>query len=157
MAIRKIICGNDEILHKKSREVTVFDARLHQLLDDMAETMRAASGVGLAAVQVGILRRAVVIDVGEGLIELINPKILEQSEEKLCEAEGCLSFPGEAGLVERPQKVVIRAQNRKGGLFFLTGEGTLARALCHETDHTNGIVFKDIAKEVFEEQEDDDE
>ena len=145
MALRIIVTGEDPILRKKSREVTVFDERLHQLLDDMYQTMEEASGVGLAAVQVGVLRRVVVVDVGEGKIELINPVIVDRSEEKICMTEGCLSFPDESGLVERPKSVTVQALDRRGDLFTITGEDLLARALCHEVDHLDGIVYKDHA------------
>ena len=155
MAVRKIITGKDNALRKKSREVTAFDARLHQLLDDLTDTMHRANGVGLAAAQVGVLRKAVVVDVGEGVIELVNPQIIEASKEILCESEGCLSFPGEAGMVKRPQWVIVRAQNRMGETITVKGEGLLARALCHETDHTNGIIFKDIADEVYQEEDEE--
>jgi peptide deformylase len=157
MALRDIITGEDDILHKTSRSVTVFDGRLFQLLDDMAETLHNANGAGLAAVQVGILRRVVVVDVGEGVVELINPEITERSEETVTASEACLSFPGEAGKVERPQKVTVRAQSRSGDVFTVTGEDLLARALCHEIDHTNGVVFKDLAISVYANDEDEDE
>lgn len=153
MAIRNIRKFGDPILRKTSRDVTVFDGRLHQLLDDMAETMYAANGAGLAAVQVGILRRAVVVDVGEGIIELVNPKIVEAAEETIHSSEGCLSFPGQWGLVERPQKVTVEAQDRHGNPITVTGEDMLARALCHETDHTNGIVYLDLATEMLDPSE----
>lgn len=159
MAKRNILGDSDDILRKKSREVTVFDKRLHQLLDDMAETMREANGVGLAAVQVGILRRAFIIDVGEGVTEYINPKITERSKESLCESEGCLSSPGIYGMVERPQRVTVQAQDRNGDLFTKTGEGLLARAMCHESDHLDGILFQDLATEMLDpdDMEDDGE
>lgn len=150
MAKRKILNEKDGTLRKKSREVTVFDARLRQLLDDMAETLHEANGVGLAAVQVGVLRRVFIIDVGEGVTEFINPKIILQSAETLSDNEGCLSFPGEYGIVERPQSVTIQAQNRRGDLFTMSGEGLLARAMCHETDHLDGILFYDLATEMLE-------
>ena len=143
MALRNIIRDGDEILRKKSREVTVFDSRLHQLLDDMAETMNHATGVGLAAVQVGILRRVTVIDIGEGLIELVNPVIVDSSDTIIRGAEGCLSYPEERGLVDRPKKVTIQAMDRNGDLFTMVGEDLLARAICHELDHLDGIVYKD--------------
>ncbi|MCL2580425.1 MAG: peptide deformylase [Oscillospiraceae bacterium] len=145
MALRIILTGEDAVLRKKSREVTVFDERLHQLLDDLYETMEEANGVGLAAVQVGILRRAVVIDVGEGRIELINPVITQRSDEKICSPEGCLSFPGETGLVERPKSVTVEALDRNGNFFAVTGQDLLARALCHELDHLDGIIYQDHA------------
>ncbi len=144
MAIRNIIKEDDDRLFKKSRPVENFDEKLHTLLDDMAETMYKADGVGLAAVQVGILRRAVVIDCGEGIIELVNPRIAGQSGEQE-EIEGCLSFPGEAFYVKRPASVVVEAQDRNGNTFRVKGTGLLARAFCHEIDHLDGVVFKDKA------------
>lgn len=155
MAKRNILDDRDGTLRKKSREVTVFDRRLHQLLDDMAETMHDANGVGLAAVQVGVLRRVFLIDVGEGVTEFINPKIIKKSKETLTESEGCLSFPGKYGLVERPQSVTIRAQNRKGDLFTMSGEGLLARAMCHENNHLDGILFQDLATKMLETEDDE--
>ncbi|MFO7294811.1 MAG: peptide deformylase [Clostridia bacterium] len=143
MAIRRImIYGKDDVLRKESKPVEKIDERILQLLDDMAETMRHADGVGLAAPQVGILRRVVVIDVGEGLIELINPEILETSGQQQG-AEGCLSIPGVRGEVIRPEKVRVKALNRKGEPIEITGTGLLARALCHEIDHLDGILFID--------------
>lgn len=143
MAIRKIIeLGQDEILRKKCRPVEKFDDRLHALLDDMAETMYAADGAGLAAPQVGLLKRCVVIDVGEGLIELVNPEIIE-TEGEMTVVEGCLSVPGRSGRVVRPEKVTVRAQDRNGKFFEKTGEGILAVCMCHETDHLDGIVYVD--------------
>lgn len=143
MAIRKIIeLGQDEILRKKCRPVEKFDDRLHALLDDMAETMYAADGAGLAAPQVGLLKRCVVIDVGEGLIEMVNPEIIE-TEGEMTVVEGCLSVPGRSGRVVRPEKVTVRAQDRNGNFFEKTGEGILAVCMCHETDHLDGIVYVD--------------
>ena len=142
MAIRNIVKDGDDILRKVCRSQLTFDDRLATILDDMIETMYAADGVGLAAPQVGILRRYCVIDIGEGVIELINPVIVSAEGEQL-EQEGCLSFPGEYGITSRPEKVTVRAQNRKGENFTVTGEGLLARALCHEIDHLDGIVYKD--------------
>ncbi len=142
MAIRNIVKNGDDILRKVCRSQLTFDDRLATILDDMKETMYAAEGVGLAAPQVGILRRYCVIDVGEGIIELINPVIVSTEGEQ-CDQEGCLSFPGEYGMVSRPEKVTVRAQNRNGENFTVTGEGLLARALCHEIDHLDGIVYKD--------------
>lgn len=141
MAIRNIIKEGDEILNKVCRPVEKFDEKLAVLLDDMAETMAQADGCGLAAPQVGILRRVVVIDVGDGVIELVNPEFLEQIGEQEC-VEGCLSSPGQYGITKRPQKVKVRAQNRKGEYFELEGEELLATACCHEIDHLNGILFK---------------
>lgn len=145
MALREIVKGNDPILKKVCRSVLNFDERLWQVLDDMAETMYEADGVGLAASQVGILRRYCIVDVGDGLIELINPVIVEQSG-KQCDEEGCLSFPSRYGKVERPQKVTVRAQDRNGKTFTVTADGLKARAFCHEIDHLNGIVFLDRVK-----------
>jgi peptide deformylase len=142
MAVRQIRKYGDEVLRRKSRPVDVFDERLAVLLDDMVETMNAAKGVGLAAPQVGILRQAVVIDVGEGLVELVNPKIIEK-EGEVIDVEGCLSIPRLSGEVSRPKKVRVRAQDRKGRFFEIEGEDLLARALCHEIDHLHGILFVD--------------
>lgn len=149
MAIRAIRKDSDEVLRKISKKVDNINDRTTMLLDDMAETMRAAEGVGLAAPQVGVLRRVVVIDVGEGLIELINPVIVYEKGEQ-CKEEGCLSIPGKSGTVKRPEKVIVRAQNRKGETFEITGEGLLAVALCHEIDHLNGILFIDKAITINE-------
>jgi peptide deformylase len=143
----------DSSLRKLSREVTVFDKRLHQLLDDMAETLTDAEGAGLAAVQVGVLRRAFIIDLGEGITEYINPKIIERSDDTLNESEGCLSSPGQYGMVERPRYVKLEAQDRHGDLVVHEGEGLLARAMCHEYDHLNGVLFKDLATEMLDEEE----
>ncbi|NLX70399.1 MAG: peptide deformylase [Clostridiales bacterium] len=141
MAIRRIMkYGEDDVLHKKSRPVEKIDKRILDLLDDMAETMRAADGVGLAAPQVGILRRVVVIDVGDGLIELINPEIIETSGQQQG-PEGCLSIPGVSGEVIRPERVKVRALNRNGESFEIDATDLLARALCHEIDHLDGILF----------------
>ena len=117
------------------------------LLDDMADTMYKAEGVGLAAPQIGILRRICVIDIGEGLIELVNPVIIEKSGEQF-EQEGCLSVPGNYKTTSRPMKVTVRAQDRFGNTFTVTGEGLKARALCHEIDHLDGILFLDRVKET---------
>ncbi len=149
MAKRALVFSPDELLRKRSREVTSFDARLATLLDDMAETMYAADGVGLAAVQVGVLRRAVVIDCGEKRYELINPEILETSGEQTG-AEGCLSFPDQYGEVTRPNYVKVRAQDRRGNWYEAEGEGLLARAFCHEIDHLDGVLFPDHATQMFE-------
>ena len=132
----------DTILRKKSKIVKTIDKKILELLDDMAETMYQEDGVGLAAPQVGILKRLVVIDVGEGLIKLINPVIIEASGEQQG-IEGCLSVPGVSGEVIRPQKVRIEAQNEKGEYIELEGEDLLARAFCHELDHLEGILFID--------------
>ena len=144
MALRRIRKEGEEILRKKSKEVTVIDDRILTLLDDMAETMYENNGVGLAAPQVGVLKRVVVIDVenGKNLLKLINPRIISE-EGELCEAEGCLSIPVVYGEVKRPRKVVVEALNEKGEKVVITGEGLLAKALCHEIDHLDGILFID--------------
>lgn len=145
MAIRNIVKIGDDVLRKTCRTQLTFDERLHQILDDMAETMYKAEGVGLAAPQVGILRRYCVIDVGEGIIELINPVITETSGSQTGE-EGCLSIPNQHATVTRPMKVSVRAQNRYGENITVTGEGLLARALCHEIDHLDGVLYIDHKK-----------
>jgi peptide deformylase len=152
MAIRNILTDDDPILRKQSRDVVVFDERLHQLLDDMAETMALANGAGLAAPQVGILRRVAIVDVGDedGLVEIINPEIIKSSREIQSGLEGCLSFPGWYGTVERPMKVKVRAQDRHGNLIEVKGEELKARALCHEIDHLNGILFQKYAQDLHE-------
>ena len=142
MAIRRILTEGDETLRKISRPVTEIDKRTKQLLDDMAETMYAAEGAGLAAPQVGVLRRLVVIDVGEGLLELINPVIVK-TEGSMVNPEGCLSIPGRRGTVERPERVVAHALNRKGQTIEVEGTEFLAMALCHEIDHLDGILYTD--------------
>lgn len=142
MAIRNIVKIGDEILRKKCRTQLNFDSRLHTVLDDMAETMYFAEGVGLAAPQVGILRRYCVIDVGDGIIELVNPVIIESSGSQIGN-EGCLSVPNSQATVTRPMKVTVRAQDRNGNNFTVTGEGLKARALCHEIDHLDGILYID--------------
>ena len=144
MALRKIVEQGDECLTKVCRPVEKFDRRLHSLLDDMAETMYEANGVGLAAPQVGILKRAVVIDIGEGLVELLNPVILETSGSQTDE-EGCLSLPGQSAPVERPYYVKAKAMDREGNEFIIEGEELMARALCHEIDHLDGILYIDKA------------
>lgn len=142
MAIRQIRTEGDEILYKKCKPVKNFDEKLHILLDDMYETMQKYDGVGLAAPQVGILKRAVVIDVGDGVIELVNPEIIEQSGSQIG-GEGCLSVPKVFGEVERPNKVTVKAQDRNGKWFKVTGEELLARAFCHEAEHLEGKLFLD--------------
>lgn len=144
MAIRNIVQYGDPVLKKTARTVLNFDGRLAVLLDDMKETMYDADGVGLAAPQVGVLRRCCVIDVGEGPIELVNPVIIEQKGVQN-ESEGCLSLPGKYKSVNRPMKVKVRANDRNGNTFIIEGEGLLARALCHEIDHLDGVLFIDRA------------
>ena len=151
--VRKIVKLGDEALRKVCKPIPKFDLRLWLLLRDMADTMYDADGVGLAGPQVGILRRVVVIDAGEGLIELVNPEIISAEGEQ-AGTEGCLSIPGRQGWVARPKKVTVRAQDRKGKWFELTGEDLLARALCHEIDHLDGKLYVDVMDhEVFPEEE----
>ncbi len=152
MAIREIRKAPDEILFKKSRPVTAFDDRLRELLDDMADTMYEANGVGLAAVQVGILKRICVIDDGEGLIELINPVITEESGSQTG-TEGCLSFPGKWGIVTRPEHVTVRAFDRDGNEVEFKGSGLLARAFCHEIEHLDGHAFVEKAERFIDPEE----
>ena len=151
MALRNILKEGDERLRKKSRPVTDFNERLWTLLDDMYETMKDG-GVGIAAPQVGVLRRAVVIDVGEGKHELVNPVIVEQSGDQ-CGGEGCLSIPGQYGLVHRPAQLRLKAQDRYGKPFELEAEGYFAVAVCHEVDHLDGILFIDKAERMRDPEE----
>jgi len=141
MAIRNIINESDPVLHKVCKPVTDFNQKLWDLLDDMAQTMYQADGVGLAAPQIGILRRIFVMDVGDGLVEAINPEIIEQKGEQQ-ESEGCLSSPGEYGITVRPKVVKLKAQDRNGKWFIIKGEDLKARCICHENDHLNGVLFK---------------
>ncbi len=145
MAKRNIVKIGDEVLRKICRTQLTFDQKLHQTLDDMKETMYAAEGVGLAAPQVGLLRRFCVIDIGEGVVELINPVITETDGEQTGQ-EGCLSIPDRSETVTRPMKVTVRAQNRFGENITVTGEGLMARALCHEIDHLDGVLYIDKAQ-----------
>lgn len=142
MAVRKVIKMGDDILRKKSKPVTVFDEKLGELLDDMKETMYQYDGMGLAAPQVGILKRVVVMEVNNMFYELVNPEII-YTEGKDVEQEGCLSCGKQRDYVERPYKVTVKAQDRYGFEFTLTGEKWLARCICHEVDHLNGILFVD--------------
>ncbi len=146
MALRIIRKNEDPALYKPCKEVKKFDARLSELIDDMIETMNDADGVGLAAPQVGVLRRVCVIDVGEGPVELVNPVILDSSGEQ-GGMEGCLSFPGESGYVVRPNWVKLEAYDRNGDLYEYEGEGLFARAVFHETDHLDGKVYKRLVTE----------
>lgn len=140
MAIRNIVKVGDDVLTKKCRPVEKIDERIITLLDDMIDTLYDSGGVGLAAPQVGVLKRIAVIDVGDGLIELINPEIVKQSGNQR-DLEGCLSLPGKWGYVERPMKVTVRATDREGNLFEIEGKELLARAFCHELEHLDGILF----------------
>lgn len=145
MAIRNIRIDGDDILRKTCRPVTEMTPKIQELIDDMLETMYEADGVGLAAPQVGMLKRLVVIDVGEGPIVLINPEIIEKSGEQTG-MEGCLSLPRKAGEVTRPNHVVCKALNEDMEEITVEGEELLARAICHELDHLDGILYKDLAK-----------
>ena len=157
MATRRIVEIGDDKLRKHARPVEKFDRRLQTLLRDMAETMYKAEGVGLAAPQVGILRRVVVVDVGDGLIELVNPEIIRVEGEQTG-PEGCLSVPGRSGIVIRPNSVTVRAQDAQGNFFEVSGEEFLARASCHEIDHLDGILYVDkMEREIFPEEEQEEE
>ena len=149
LAIRKIVTKESSILHVKCRPVEKFDEKLHQLLDDMAETLYHAQGLGLAAPQIGIRRRIAVIDVGNGLIELINPVILKSSG-KQRDVEGCLSCPDQWGYVVRPNQCTVRAQNRNGEFYELNLEGLGCRCACHEIDHLDGKLFLELVDEFVE-------
>ena len=151
MAIRNIVKIGDDVLRKICRSQLTFDDKLAMILDDMAETMYKANGVGLAANQVGVLRRIVVIDTDDNLIELINPEVVKTSGTQTGQ-EGCLSFPGKFGDVTRPNVVTVRAQDRYGKEFEIKGKELLARAFCHETDHLDGKVFVDLAKGLHTEK-----
>lgn len=141
MALREILTEGDPVLNRRSRPVEKFDQRLHELVDDMVETMYEGDGVGLAAPQIGVLRRIFVMDVGEGPMAFINPEIMEEDGEQEG-PEGCLSLPGLFGIVSRPQKVRVRAQDREGVFFEITAEDLAARCVCHENDHLDGILFR---------------
>ena len=156
MAILNIVTSEDEVLRKKCRPVEKITPRTLTLLDDMLDTMRAANGVGLAAPQVGILRRIVIVDIGEGLIEMINPEIVATEGEQEGE-EGCLSVPDEVGIVKRPNIVTVKATDRNGEHFTIRGEGLLARAFCHEIDHLDGILYIDKASRMLTPEEMEDE
>ncbi|MBQ8092159.1 MAG: peptide deformylase [Clostridia bacterium] len=155
MALRQVVYIEDPLLRKHSRPVTKFDDRLGKLLDDMAETMYSLNGVGLAAPQIAVLRRAVVMDCGTGIIEMMNPEILETSGEQEG-IEGCLSVPGRHGMVTRPMNVKVRFQDRHGDWQELEAEGLLARCIMHETDHLDGQLYVDImSREVFDSELED--
>ena len=162
MALLRILTleNDEEALRRHSRPLDGVNDRTRTLLDDLYETMQEANGVGLAAPQVGVLRRVVVIDVGEGRIDLVNPEIVSAEGEQE-DREGCLSVPEECGIVKRPMKVTVKALDKNGKPFTLTGEGLLARALCHEIDHLDGVIYVDKASrmltpEEMEEYEDED-
>ena len=149
MALRKIRTEGDEILRKKSREVTAFDDRLHTLIDDMYETMVAAPGLGLAAVQVGVLRRVAVIEIDGQKYELVNPQIIEQEGEDI-DVEGCLSLPEYYGTVKRPVKIKVKYLDRYGKEQHAEAEGYATHCLCHKLDHMDGILFRDIVIEEID-------
>lgn len=150
MAIRNILHEGDPALQSKCRPVTDFDERLWVLLDDMAETLHQADGVGLAAPQVGILRRVFIMDFGEGVIEAVNPEIINRNG-KQEDVEGCLSCPGEYGITKRPKSVKLKAQDRYGKYFIMKGDDLVARCICHENDHLDGVLFKTHVIRMIEE------
>jgi len=152
MGLRKILTDKDPALHKVCKPVTSFDAKLHKLLDDMAETMQEANGVGLAAPQVGILRRVVTVDLGDEILELVNPTLVETDGEQIG-AEGCLSVPGKYGLVKRPYYAKVKAQDRYGDWFEVEGEEIIGRCFCHELDHLDGIVYTEVMERFLTEEE----
>ena len=152
MGIRKILTDKDPALHKVCRPVEKFDWRLHRLLDDMRDTLAEANGVGLAAPQVGILRRVVIVDTGEEILELVNPEMLETSGEQEG-PEGCLSVPGKYGIVKRPYIAKVRAQDRNGEWYEAEGEELIARCFCHELDHLDGIVYTEVMERFLTEEE----
>ena len=152
MGLRKILTDKDPALHKVCKPVTSFDAKLHKLLDDMGETMRDANGVGLAAPQVGILRRVVTVDLGDEILELVNPSLVQTDGEQVG-AEGCLSVPGKYGLVKRPYCAKVKAQDRFGNWFEVEGEELIGRCFCHELDHLDGIVYTEVMERYMTEEE----
>ena len=152
MGLRKILTDKEPCLHKVCRSVERFDWRLHKLLDDMVETLVDSGGVGLAAPQVGILRRGVVVDTGEGILELVNPTLVETDGE-LTGPEGCLSVPGKYGLVKRPYYAKVRAQDRNGEWFEAEGEELIGRCFCHELDHLDGILYTEVMERFLTEDE----
>ena len=152
MALRNILTDKEPALHKVCKPVVNFDRKLHTLLDDMKETLLEANGVGLAAPQVGILRRVVIVDTGEEMLELINPEIIETDGEQEG-AEGCLSVPNRYGLVKRPYYAKVRAQDRNGQWFEAEGEELIGRCFCHELDHLDGILYTQVMERFLTEEE----
>ena len=155
MALRKILTDKEPALHKVCKPVTDFDNKLHKLLDDMTETLIESGGVGLAAPQVGILRRVFLVDIGEEeneIVEFINPEILETDGEQVG-PEGCLSVPGKYGLVKRPYYAKVRAQDRNGNWFEAEGEELIGRCFCHENDHLDGIIYTEVMERLLTEEE----
>ena len=152
MGIRKILTVEESALHKTCRPVENFDKKLHDLLDDMRQSLIDSQGVGLAAPQVGILRRVVLVDTGEEILELINPELLETDGEQIG-AEGCLSVPGKYGLVKRPYYAKVRAQDRNGNWYECEGEELIARCFCHELDHLDGIIYTEVMERYLTDEE----
>jgi peptide deformylase len=152
MALREILTGDDPILREHCREVTAFDIRLGMLLDDMAQTLCHADGLGLAAPQVGVRERAIVINNAGTIIELVNPVIIKRAGEQQ-EVEGCLSVPGVYGITKRPMTVKVRARNRRGRIRIYTATGLMARAFCHEIDHLDGVLFTDKVVRLLSDEE----
>ena len=152
MAIRDILTVENPVLRRHSREVTVFDTELGVLLDDMAQTLCRSDGLGLAAPQVGVLERAVVVNNGGSIIELVNPVVFRRSGEQQ-DVEGCLSIPGVYGITKRPMTVRVRARNRRGRIRIYTATGLMARAFCHEIDHLDGVLFTDHVVRLLSEEE----
>ena len=152
MGIRKILTDEESALHKTCRPVVAFDKKLHKLLDDMGETMREANGVGLAAPQVGILRRVVTVDLGDEILELVNPELVKTDGEQTG-PEGCLSVPGKYGLVTRPYYAKVKAQDRYGEWCEVEGEELIARCFCHELDHLDGIVYTEVMERFLSPEE----
>ena len=152
MGLRKILTVDEPALHKTCRPVEKFDKKLHDLLKDMTETLVDSGGVGLAAPQVGILRRVVLVDTGDGILELINPSLVETDGEQVG-PEGCLSVPGKYGLVKRPNYAKVRAQDRDGNWYEAEGEELIARCFCHELDHLDGIIYTEVMERFLTEEE----
>ena len=152
MGLRKILTDREPALHKVCKPVTNFDEKLHKLLDDMQQTLIEANGVGLAAPQIGILRRVVLVDTGDQMLELVNPTLLETDGEQEG-AEGCLSVPGKYGIVKRPYYAKVRAQDRNGNWFEAEGEEIIARCFCHELDHLDGILYTEVMERFLTEEE----
>ena len=152
MGIRRILTHKESALHKTCKPVTNFDSRLHKLLDDMHETLEESGGVGLAAPQVGILRRVVLVDNGEEVLELVNPTLVETDGEQVG-PEGCLSVPGKYGLVKRPYYAKVRAQDRNGNWYEADGEELTARCFCHELDHLDGIIYTEVMERYLTDEE----
>ena len=152
MGLRRILTDKDPALHKVCKPMVNFDGRLFRLLDDMRETLLDSGGVGLAAPQVGILRRVVLVDTGDEILELINPTLIETDGEQVG-AEGCLSVPGKYGLVKRPYYAKVRAQDRHGDWYEVEGEELIARCFCHELDHLDGIIYTQVMERFLTDEE----